>query len=186
MVLVTNVNIVIGIRFLLWVLFFLYGIKPVPAQQMLTHIQVHHVFEIRMERWLLTDPLVFDNAETGWLHIEADHQNAGRISIHATENSTVLVSLEAPDSLFSDNQDTLPFRLESSYVQDGMTNPNLAKPIADNRASFTLSSRGMLIDENFTWLQELKANVFLPVALYLGDVKPGIYTGVVSVTVEYL
>ena len=172
--------------FLLWMAFFLFGTGLLHAQYLHTQIEVHHVFEVRMERWLLTDPIVFDNAETGWLHIEADHQNAGRISIHATENSTVLVSLEAPDSLFTDHQDTLSFRLEASYVQDGMTNPNLAKPIADNRASFTLSSRGMLIDENFTWLQELKANVFLPVALYLGDVKPGIYTGVVSVTVEYL
>ena len=178
--------IVTGITFLALLFFFLFGVGPIQAQQMHTHIQVHHEFEVKMERWLLNDPIPPDLLKPGWLHIDADHQNAGRISIHATENTTLLLSLEAPDSLVMDDQNILPFRLEAAYIQDGLTVPGLATPFVDKRASFTLSSRGILIDENYTWLRELQTNVFLYGAVYVDDVEPGVYYGEVVVSLEYL
>ena len=124
--------------------------------------------------------------DTGWVHLPVESERAGFFAISSTENVQLIAAVTSPERLVMNSSNSIPLRLEAAYTQDGLTNPGLATPFVDKRASFTPSTRGMLIDKNYTWLRELKANVFLYGAVYVGDVEPGVYYGEVVVSLEYL
>jgi hypothetical protein len=123
---------------------------------------------------------------SGWAYLPVESEQAGFFNISATENIPLIATIQPPERLVRDSSNTISLRLEAAFVRDGQTNPALAKPFADNYASFTLSSRGMLIDKNYTWLNELQTNVFLYGAVDVGDVAPGVYFGEVMISLEYL
>ena len=123
---------------------------------------------------------------SGWVLLPVESEQAGFFTISTTENVQLIASITVPERLVMNPSNSIPFRLEAAYVCDGITNPTMAKPFENKRASFTPSTRGVLIDENYTWLRELKTNVFLYGAVYVGDVEPGVYYGEVVVSLEYL
>ncbi len=153
------------------------------AQQMHFHLVVEHEFAVTNFQH---PDFGMVTAGSGWVYLPVDSELAVLFSISATENIPVIATIQSSERLVLDSANAIPIRLEAAYVRDGATNPLLVKPFVDNRASFTLSSRGELIDENFTWLRELQTNVFLYGAVYVGDVEPGVYYGEVTISLEYL
>lgn len=124
--------------------------------------------------------------DSGWAYLPVESEQVGFFTISATENVQMMAAITYPEMLVMNLSNSIPLRFEAAYVQDGLTSPNLAIPFTDNCASFRLSSRGMLIDENYEWLKELKTNVFLYGSVSVGDVEPGIYYGNVMISLEYL
>lgn len=153
------------------------------SQQMHFHLVVENEFAVSSLR---NPDFGITPVDTGWVHLPFESERAGFFAINATENVQLIATITPPDSLVMNPSNSISFRLEAAYLQDGNNNPTLATPFADNRASFTLSSRGTLIDENYTWLRELQTNVFLYGAVFVGDVEPGVYYGEVVVSLEYL
>ncbi len=169
----------IGLLAGLFVLFSAQG----KAQQMHFHLVVEHEFAVTNFQYPDFGMVI---AGSGWVYLAVDSELAGFFSISATENVPLIATIQAPERLVRDSTNSIPLHLEAAYVRDGQINPALAEPFVNNRASFTLSNRGMLIDENYTWLRELKAFVFLYGTVYVGDVEPGVYYGEVMISLEYL
>ncbi len=156
---------------------------PGKSQQMQFHLVVENEFAVTNLR---NPDFGKIPPDSGWIHLPVESELAGFFSISATENVRLIATIQSPGSLVRDSINTIPLRMEAAYVRDGQIKPALAEPFVDNRASFRLSSRGMLIDENYTWLRELQTNVFLYGAVYVGDVAPGVYYGEVMISLEYL
>lgn len=154
------------------------------AQQMNIQLVVENEFAIsglRTPDWGLVP------TGSGKTFLHANDEQAGIFIISATENTHVLLNLDAPEQLVSDKGNTIAFAPEVAFVQDGISDARLAKPIACNRAYFPLSTGNLILDQNiFERIQELRTTVFFYGSVYVGDVMPGIYFGVVTVNVEYL
>ncbi len=154
------------------------------AQLMNIQLVVENEFAIRGLRapdWGLIP------AGSGETFLPAGDEQAGRFTISATENTQVLLTLDTPAELVSDNGNSLVFAPEAAFVQDGLRDAGLATPIAGNRACFPLSTGSLILDENiYERIQELRTTVFLYGKVYVGDVAAGVYSGVVTVRAEYL
>ncbi len=126
-------------------------------------------------------------AGTGRVYLSTKDQKAGMFTISATENVRVLLTLETPAELVLTPENAIAFNPEAAYVQDGRKDADLAKPITDNHACFSLSTGNLVLDTNlYQRIQELKTTVYLYGNIYVGDVEPGVYSGIVRIRAEYL
>ena len=154
----------------------------VKGQAMRMEIQIDEVFSIFVE-----DPVSFGTIRpnSGWMTLHIHDSGAGQVGITAKENIVLHVRVIAPPELVLDENNSLPFRLETAYLQDGRTDIRQAIPLPNNSSSFQLSGSGLLADKMDARIHRLRANVYFFGHVYAGDVSPGIYSGTIGVRVEY-
>ena len=121
----------------------------------------------------------------GWVQVEPGDDFSGRFSIQAAENVNVLVSVNAPEALVKDERNRLPFQVQAGYLNNGTRRAHQATPFNSNTARFPLNKTGMLADRLRPEGGQLEATIFLFGATYAGDVSPGLYEGVITITTEY-
>jgi len=143
--------------------------------------------------------------DDGWIIIPPGDPRIGSFNITNFQNVTVMVGIASPGALVLDDYNQLPLILEAAWLNDGTNRPNHAIPfeaIAQSRkltlpsatgksarfegdyATFSLRNQATL-SKTSTIQVPYTAWVYLYGSLYVGDVKPGIYTGEVFVTTEY-
>lgn len=122
---------------------------------------------------------------SGWVALNINDIGAGQMGLTAEENIQLKVRIIPPSELVLNANNTMPFRLEAAYLQDGSANTREAIPFRDNTATFQLSHSGLLVDKMDPRLHRLKADVYFFGQVYAGDVSPGIYSGTIGVQVEY-
>ncbi len=121
----------------------------------------------------------------GWIQIPIHDDAAGRITLVAAENINVIVSFNAPEALVLDENNTVPLRLQAAYINDGGTDTRRAVDFNGSTAQFRLSRSGQLVDKMDPRLHRLETNIYFFGAMFTGDIRPGVYQGTLSVTVEY-
>lgn len=121
----------------------------------------------------------------GWVQVKPGDEFSGRFSIQAAENVNVLVSVQAPEALVKDAHNRLPFQLQAGYLNNGTRRAHQATPFNSNTARFPLNNSGKLADRLRPENGQLEATIFLFGATYAGDVRPGLYEGVITITTEY-
>ena len=122
---------------------------------------------------------------SGWVELGIDDLGAGQVRISAEENIELKVVIEAPSELVLNDYNTIPFRLETAYLQDGSTNTPGAIPFEDNTATFQLSRSGLLVDKMDPRTHNLRADIYFFGRVYAGNISPGTYSGTIGVRVEY-
>lgn len=121
----------------------------------------------------------------GWVKVAPGDDFSGRFSIQAAENVNVLVSISAPEALVKDAGNRLPFQIQAGYLNNGTRRAHQATPFNGNQARFPLNREGKLADRLRPEGGQIEATIFLFGATYAGDVRPGLYEGVITITTEY-
>ncbi|MDR4988980.1 MAG: hypothetical protein RG741_09115 [Bacteroidales bacterium] len=121
----------------------------------------------------------------GWIQIPIHDRAAGRVTLAAAENINLIVSFNAPEVLVLDENNTVPLRLQAAYINDGGTDTRRAVNFNGNSAQFRLSRSGQLVDKMNPRYHRLETNVYFFGSMFTGDIRPGVYRGTLSVTVEY-
>lgn len=122
----------------------------------------------------------------GWVLVAlGDDEFTGRFSIQADENVNVLVSINAPEALVKDGNNKLPFQIKAAYLNNGTKQAHQATPFNGSKAQFPLNRTGRLADRIRPEGGQLEATIFLFGATYAGEVNPGLYQGVITITTEY-
>lgn len=145
-------------------------------------------------------------SDAGWISISPGDSRIGSFSISNFENVQVMVGIVAPGALVLDDQNQLPLQIEAGWLNDGTNRPDEAKPfdaLAQNRkmslpaavgssmlfrgdyATFNLRNTATISTGKSGSKELLTAWVYLFGSLYVGTVKPGVYTGEIFVTTEY-
>jgi len=145
-------------------------------------------------------------SDAGWISISPGDPRIGSFSISNFENVQVMVGIVAPGALVLDEQNQLPLQIEAGWLNDGTNRPDEAVPfeaLAQNRklslpaavgtsmlfrgdyATFNLRNTAAISTSKSGSKELLTAWVYLFGSLYVGKVKPGVYTGEVFVTTEY-
>lgn len=152
------------------------------GQFMRMEILIEEQFAVFVE-----NPMSFGTIQPnmGWVPLQIHDSGAGQIGITAQENIAMHFIIDAPSELVLDESNTLPFRLENAYLQDGSKNRQQATPFSDNSATFQLSGSGLLVDKMEPGQFRLRADVYFFGQVYTGDISPGIYFGSIGVKVEY-
>ncbi len=152
------------------------------AQTLQMQIIVEEEFALVKERPIHTGAIQPDQ---GWIGISLEDEASGHLRIRAEENTFFTVTLDAPEELIMNPENTLPFRLQAAYITDGGTNPAQAVSFDGSTAFFRLSQSGLLVENMDPRFHRLAANILLYGEIYAGDVEPGLYQGEVGVRVEY-
>ncbi len=121
----------------------------------------------------------------GWVQISAEDALAGRFEISTQENIWVQISIFPPDQLQLDTQNTLPLRLEASWINSPGQSPGKSFPFENQQAYFPLHDGGLLREKLPGFISRLRATVLVHGAAYVGNVEPGVYYGEIGVRVEY-
>lgn len=145
-------------------------------------------------------------SDAGWVSISPGDPRIGSFSISNFENVQVMVGIVAPGALVLDEQNQLPLQIEAGWLNDGTNRPDEAVPfeaLAQNRklslpaavgtsmlfrgdyATFSLRNTASISNSRTGSKELLTAWVYLFGSIYVGSVKPGVYTGEVFVTTEY-
>jgi len=153
-----------------------------PAQFMRIQLVVDEEISISDVRTLETGqiPLNF-----GWFHIDLNDDYTGRFTIRAMENINLMVSIQAPDELVLNANNTLPFQLEAAYLNTGNRNLRQAVALDNKQAFFPIINSGLLIENMPSQQLPLEATMFFFGSVYVGQVDPGVYSGEVVVTINY-
>jgi len=152
------------------------------GQFMRMEIMIEELFSIFVE-----NPMSFGTVQPnrGWVTLQIHDSGTGQVGITAKENIALHVIIEAPSELILDESNSLPFRLETAYLQDGSTNLQQAIPFLDNIITFQLSGSGLLVNKMDPGQFRLRADVYFFGQVFTGDISPGIYSGTIGVRVEY-
>ncbi len=155
---------------------------PAPAQFMRIQLVIDEEISISDVRTLETGqiPLNF-----GWFHIDLNDDYAGRFTIRTSENINLLVSVQAPDELVLNANNTLPFQLEAAYLNTGNRNLRQAVAFDNKQAFFPIINNGLLIENMSSQQLPLEASMFFYGSVHVGQVDPGVYSGEVVVTINY-
>jgi len=121
----------------------------------------------------------------GRITISPEDETAGKLRIKAEENTYFTVTLDVPEELVMNSENTVPFRLEAAYTTDGIADPEQALSFDGHTACLRLSRSGLLVEDMDPRFHRLAANIYLYGEFYAGDVEPGVYHGEVGVRVEY-
>lgn len=156
--------------------------SPARAQFMRIQLVVDEEVSISDVRTLETGQIPVNY---GWFQISISDDYAGRFTIRAFENINLLVSVQAPDELVLDANNTIPFRLETAYMNAGDMDLRQTVPFRGNNASFPISNRGLLTDSMPGLQLPLEAAIIFYGSVYVGAVDPGVYSGEVVVTINY-
>ncbi len=121
----------------------------------------------------------------GWVQVGPGDDFSGRFSVQAAENVNVLVNIDAPEELVLDEHNRLPFQVQAGYLNNGTRRAHQATPFEGNQARFPLNREGLLVDRLRPENGQVEATIFLFGATFAGDVRPGVYEGVITITTEY-
>ena len=168
--------------FSLLIVLLLFFSSPVKGQFMRLEILVDELFSITGHTQMDFGVIPVNS---GWVELLINDSGAGQISISAEENIEIKVIIEAPSELVLNDYNTIPFRLETAYLQDGSTNTPGAIPFEDNTASFRLSGSGLLVHQMDPRIHRLRTDIYFFGRVYAGNISPGIYSGTIGVRVEY-
>lgn len=149
------------------------------AQFMRLEITVDAEFNIVRQRDPDTAPVA---PGSGWIGLSENE--AGHLDIQAAENVQLHVTVDAPDELVLDDENSMPFRFYAIYCNQAACSFHDAIPFDGNTAVFPLSGSGLLVEDMDSAL--LQSSIFLTYAFYAGNVSPGQYRGEITVAVEYL
>ncbi len=154
------------------------------GQLMRIQLMVEHEFAITRLRYPCWGLIP---AGSGQVYLSSENEKAGRFTISATENVHILMTIETPAELVLNPDNTIAFSMQTAYIQDGRTDASQARPIIGKYASFPLSTGNLIHETNLlAKIHELRTTVFLYGLVVVGDVDPGVYSGDVTVRVEYL
>ena len=121
----------------------------------------------------------------GTVYINHSDTSAGSFFVTAAENIHLLLSYEAPEALVLDSHNSIPVSIRAAYHNDTHTNESAATPFNGNTVFFPISRSGMLVEQMDVTRHRLRASLFFYGEMHVGDVDPGLYTGIVTVRVEY-
>lgn len=156
--------------------------RTLSGQAMRMEIQIEEVFSVILENRMSFGTIQPNHQ---WISLQVHDSGAGQIGITAQENVALHIAIDAPAELVLDESNTMPFRLENAYQQDGHTNLQHAIPFRDNNITFQPSGSNLLFDEMDHGQFRLRVDVYFFGQVYAGDVSPGIYSGTIGVRVEY-
>lgn len=155
---------------------------PSRAQFLRLEIVIEDDISIVDARTLQTDIIP---ANFGWFHIQPNDELAGRLTISTAENINLYVSIQAPNELVMDQDNKLPFVLEAAYLNTGNMNVRNAIPFDGQNTYFPMNNSGLLADNMPASSIPLRSTIFFYGSIYVGMVDPGVYSGVVNVTIEF-
>jgi hypothetical protein len=121
----------------------------------------------------------------GWVQVSPGDDFSGRFTIQAAENVNVMVSIKAPEYLVKDANNRLPFQVKAGYLNNGTRRAHQANLFNSYTARFPLNKTGKLADRLLPEGGHLEATIFLFGATYAGNVSPGLYEGVITITTEF-
>lgn len=122
--------------------------------------------------------------DSGRVNIPFDDAKAGRVSISAAENLDIQVSVEASAHLAMDAENTIPWVIESFYINDGSADSTSVVAMTNNSATFPVNNSGLLADRLGGRMHRLHAHIIFAGDLYVGNVEPGVYYGRITVRIE--
>ncbi len=124
-------------------------------------------------------------ANYGWYQISPDDEYAGRVTIRTAENINLYVSVQSPGELVLDANNKIPFVLEAAFLNTGNMDFSQAIAFDGNEACFPINNNGLLVEHMPASKIPVEATLLFYGSLYVGMVDPGVYHGVVKVSIEY-
>lgn len=120
----------------------------------------------------------------GRVNIPVNDIGTGRFTISAGENTELLVSVIASEKLVKDPDNSIPFEVETYYINDGTGNVQTAVAFENNTAVFPVNNSGLLVDRMDGRMHKLEANIIIASSYYIGNIDPGTYYGNITVRIE--
>ncbi len=159
------------------------SLRPVDAQVM--HLEIRVDAEFGLGDLIMPDLTAQAVPGDGLVQTDYDHENAGQLTLHTTENVHLIVTLTPPEYLVQDEDNRLPLDLQMAFAHPGTDGPPDIIPAAHPTAAIRMHPGNQLINDMLSPPVRFETYLILYGSVVVGDVYPGMYEGTVNVRVEY-
>jgi len=158
----------IRLIFLISVFLMIASFRPAEAQVM--HLEIRVDPEFGLGDLIMPDLTAQAAPGDGLVETAYDHENAGQLTLHTTENVHLIVTLTSPDYLIRDKENRLPLDLRLAYAHPVFAGPLNLNPVADTTTAIRMNPGNLLINDMLN--PPLKFETYL---LLYGSVDVGMF-----------
>lgn len=156
-----------------------------PAEAQVMHLEIRVDPEFGLGDLIMPDLTAQAAPGDGLVETAYDHENAGQLTLHTTENVHLIVTLTSPDYLIRDKENRLPLDLRLAYAHPVFAGPLNLNPVADTTTAIRMNPGNLLINDMLNPPLKFETYLLLYGSVDVGDVSPGVYEGTVHLRVEY-
>ncbi len=169
--------------FLAAVFMLMASLRPGNAQVM--HLEFRVDAEFGLGEFKAPDLTAQAAPGIGLVQTDYDHENAGQLTLHTTENVDLIVTLTAPEYLVQDEDSRLPLDLQMAFAHPGTAGPTDITTATHPTTTIRMHPGNKLINDMRSPPVKFETCLFLYGSVVVGDVSPGMYEGTVCLRVEY-